>query len=486
MLTFDSKNRFAQQTWIYLVSISALMILALFSVGWLHPDEHFQILEFARWKLEPSNSAPLPWEFHYRMRPAVQPALVVALSELMSLADIRDPFMVAMILRFLSGILSFAALWRIYRLYATEIPDPLLRRQFTLMSFLLWFTLYLAVRFCSETWSGAIFVIAFTTPFMSRTHGNLRYLVTGLLLGCAFIIRYQTGFMIVGFLAWLLFIRKEKLIPLFLMVTGFLAAVVIGVLIDRWFYGEWVLTAWNYFQQNILADKISGFGIEPWYFYFTELTNEMIPPFSIVIILAFLIVFILRRKDLLTWTLLPFILVHIVIGHKETRFLFPLAWFVPVMMLKGTEIISSFFGNNWIRTRFSKIIMTVFWVTNFILLFILFFIPADRQVNLYHYLYQSEEPSTLYYLDENPYQRALQVEFYRKPGLTFTEVSNIEVLDTVQGTCFLALKTSKPDLSKFQKKKVRRVYSTLPESVKYINFNHWLDRTRVWYIFRLD
>lgn len=467
-------------------SALALLILALFSVGWLHPDEHFQILEFARWKLDPSNPAPLPWEFHCRMRPSVQPALVVALSRGMSLAGIRDPFALTMLLRLLSGALSFVALWRIHRWYESQISGPAMKHQFLLLSFLTWFTLYLAVRYSSETWSGALFVIGFTMPFPGNTAGKYRFLIAGLLLGCAFIIRYQAGFMVAGFVLWLFFIRKEKPLHLLILAAGFLAAFAAGILADRWFYGEWVMTVWNYFEQNIVADKISGFGLQPWYFYLTEPGKELIPPFSILILLAFLLVFLFRWKDPLTWTLLPFVLVHFAIGHKEIRFLFPLAWFVPVMLIKGAEIVTSRYGSGWMKARISRILMTVFWFTNFVLLTVLFFIPADKQANLYRYLFRQKGPVTLCYMEENPYERGLLVEFYRNPRLTFAEVHGVESLDTVRGACYLAVKTANPDLSKLKGRRARRVYSSLPGSARYINFNHWLDRTKVWHLFRLE
>ncbi len=42
----------------------ALHVLgAWFSAGWQHPDEHYQIIEFARYLLGEISSDGLPWEF---------------------------------------------------------------------------------------------------------------------------------------------------------------------------------------------------------------------------------------------------------------------------------------------------------------------------------------------------------------------------------------------------------------------------------------
>lgn len=112
--------------------------------------------------------------------------------------------------------------------------------------------------------------------------------------------------------------------------------------------------------------------------------------------------------------------------------------------------------------------------------------PADEQVNLYRVVHRHPEPVTLYYIRENPYRRALMIGFYRKPGLTTTEVTNVEALDTLRGTCFLAMKTSRQGLTALKHRKVHLVYSSLPEFVKRFNINNWLDRTQVWYLYRLE
>jgi phosphatidylinositol glycan class B len=120
-----------------------------------------------------------------------------------------------------------------------------------------------------------------------------------MLLGLSFIFRYQTGFLIAGLIMWYLFIRKDIGKTIFI-ILGIIFLFGIGILIDRWFYGQWTLTTWNYFNLNILQNRVSDFGIHPWWYYFERTFMQGIPPFSIVFILSFIVVFIYKRKDLLT------------------------------------------------------------------------------------------------------------------------------------------------------------------------------------------
>src|ERR1043165_6338265 len=105
-------------THIYLISAGFLLLASVFSVGYYHPDEHFQILEFAALKLHLTTADQLPWEYQYSMRPAIQPALAVLVFNVFSFLHADNPFTIAMILRMMSGALSFLAMHLMYKAYA--------------------------------------------------------------------------------------------------------------------------------------------------------------------------------------------------------------------------------------------------------------------------------------------------------------------------------------------------------------------------------
>ena len=150
-------------------------------------------------------------------------------------------------------------------------------------------------------------------------------------MGFSFLFRYQAGFMIVGFAAWLLFIEKEKLKYLITFSLVILSIIGAGVLVDIWFYGEFTFSAYNYFYENIMLNKAQDYGVDPWWSYITAFIERAIPPFSILFLGAFGILFYFKWKNPLTWVLVPFILIHFVLSHKELRFLFPMVYFLPII-----------------------------------------------------------------------------------------------------------------------------------------------------------
>lgn len=95
-----------------------------------------------------------------------------------------------------------------------------------------------------------------------------------------------------------------------------------------------VLSAWNYFEENLLLGKSKSFGVEPWYCYIIQTFLQAIPPFSLAPILGTMIYQFMFRKSITTWVVLPFLLVHFLIGHKEARFLYPILFLTPYMMIK--------------------------------------------------------------------------------------------------------------------------------------------------------
>lgn len=462
------------------------MAIAILSVGYLYPDEHFQILEFAALKLNLTQKENLPWEFHYQMRPSIQPLMVVLTHKFTGFFGTQNPFSITSFLRVLSATVSFLGMWLMYSVYSHEIRNDILQKWFLYLSFLLWFAIYNNVRFSSETWSGSIFIIAYSY-FLARQpeKPKLCFLITGLLLGFSFVFRYQAALLIAGLFCWCVFIRKERLVHLLLMSLGITISILIGIIIDRWFYGVWTFTAWNYFQQNILLDKVSGFGVEPWYFYFEDVFIRAIPPFSLVYILSFLILFIFKRKDPLTWIIMPYLLFHFFIGHKETRFLFPLIGFVPIIVIKAIEATSYKLGKDITENAFLHFFAKVFWIFNLIFLLLCAFNPADNQIYLFKKIY-TDYPSrtTLYYKEENPYRRALDIGYYKRADLAIKRVASWnQVTNDPSGIKLIVTRKKDPaDLFIMNKK---LIYSSYPEWIRKFNINNWVDRTNFWYLYEI-
>lgn len=470
--------------YIYILSIIVLVITAFFSTGYHHFDEHFQILEFAGLKLNMTVAGNLPWEYNYQMRSAIQPVVVVVLYNFLNIFGLYNPFTIALFLRLLSAAVAFLGMYMIYKTYNKTILNDTLKKWFLLLSFFLWFMIYNNVRFSSENWAGSILLIAFSLLNIKQRPNRYYYLYIGLLLGLAFLFRYQAGFLIAGLILWVLFIKKNISNAVFLTL-GVIFLIGIGIIIDRWFYGEWTLTTWNYFNQAILQNKISGFGVDPWWYYFEIVFIKAIPPFSIIFIVSFIIVFIYKRKDLLTWTILPFLLIHFIIGHKEIRFLFPVIGFLPVVIIKSFEIIQEKWNKTFLDNTFVRVFAKLFLIANFISLLIIAFKPADNQISLYKRLYNDyKTPTTLYYTDDNPYHRILDINFYKRKNLDVIKISSVNEINSDVNKNQLFVTKDRNTVNDI-KMKNKLIYSTFPDWIKIFNFNKWIERSKCWYVYEL-
>jgi phosphatidylinositol glycan class B len=470
--------------YIYFLSLIILIITAFFSTGYYHFDEHFQILEFAGLKLKMTVAANLPWEYQYQMRPAIQPAIVVLMSHLLNISGVNNPFTIALFSRLLSAAMAFLGMYLIYNAFIKTILNDILKYWFAILSFFLWFMIFNNVRFSSENWSGSIFLIAYSLLNIKQSPNRLFCFYAGMLLGLSFIFRYQTGFLIAGLIMWYLFIRKDigKTVSI---IFGVILLFGIGILIDRWFYGKWTLTTWNYFNLNILQNRVSDFGIHPWWYYIERTFMQGIPPFSIVFILSFILVFIYKRRDLLTWTLFPFLLIHFIIGHKEIRFLFPVIGFVPIVIIKSVEIIQTKWCETFPDNKFVRIFAKLFWIVNIIMLLIIAFSPADGQIALYKKLYSDYSgPATLYYSEDNPYNRVLDINFYKRPTLEVKKLNSIDELVLNNARKVLFVKKDKNIVNGI-KAQNKLIYFSFPDWIKRFNFNDWMSRSNCWYIYEL-
>lgn len=473
-----------KEKYIYILSIIILVITAFFSTGYHHFDEHFQILEFAGLKLNMTVAGNLPWEYHYQMRPAIQPAVVVVIYNFLNIFGIDNPFTIALFLRLLSAAIAFLGMYMIYKTYNKKILNDTLKKWFLLLSFFLWFMIYNNVRFSSENWSGSIFLIAFSLLNIRQHPNKFYYLYIGLLLGLAFLFRYQVGFLIAGLILWYL-LNKKNIGNAIFLTLGMIFLIGIGIIIDRWFYGEWTLTTWNYFNQAILQNKAADFGIDPWWYYFEIVFIKAIPPFSIIFIVSVVVVFIFKRKDLLTWTIFTFLLIHFIIGHKEIRFLFPVIGFLPIIIIKSFEIIQERWNSTISDKKVVMIFAKLFLIANFIALLIIAFKPADNQISLYRKLYNDyKAPTTLYYTGDNPYHRILDINFYKRKNLDVIKINSVNEInfDANKNHLFVTKNLDTVNNIITQKK---LVYSTFPDWIKAFNFNKWIERSKCWYVYEL-
>jgi len=492
-----SREPFSNYRKLIIIGIVIHIITAIFSVGYYHVDEHFQILEFTSLKLGIAQEDELPWEYQDRLRPALQPTFAFVLIKIMNLIMLDNPFFHATILRLISAILSLYCMYLLIRSLSPEIRPEFLIKWYIFLSLMIWFLPYLHVRFSSENWAGLFFWIGFALLNLKNKEGqisdssNLNVLFAGLIFGLSFILRFQVGLLIGGYILWLIFIKKEKWATLALLSTGIMLFIFIGTLIDCWFYNEWTITAWNYFKVNILEGKTTEFGIEPWWYYIEEIMIKGSPPYGVVIIISTIFIWYKYPKHMLTWISIPYIAVHLLIGHKELRFLFPLVNIIPFMIILSIQSVKedqSFLKLKNLLNAFKKPLLILFMIINSILLFVVSIKPADMQIYLYQYLYNTYDPekTEIISLGRGPYHRAVPVNFYKKKALKLKRFDNVQAINeyilTKDKTMLYATKSSELD-SSLNLINCSQVYQLLPPGVKYYNINNWVERTHFWTLY---
>jgi GPI mannosyltransferase 3 len=306
-----------------LILAGVTIITAWFSNTFYFPDEHYQILEFMSHKLGITPASELPWEFEARIRPWLQPLLYFLIARPLMALGLTDMFAIAFVLRLVTGLFSVFALAIFARAVMETLKDEAEKRAFALYLPFFGFLPYLFVRTASETLSAGFVAIA--VALVMRASSARLLAVAGLMCGLAFEARYQTAVLGLGVFAWLALVARVGIRGLAAFVGGGLIALVLGALANRWGYGAWVFPPWDYFQVNIVQGVAArNFGSEPVFAYLYLLPAQIFFAITLVLMAAMLAMWLRGSRHVLTWASLPFVLLHVMVAHKEARFLFPL------------------------------------------------------------------------------------------------------------------------------------------------------------------
>ena len=465
---------------IILFGVLVHLVAAYFSAGWHHPDEHYQLLEFAYSIDHPIPSSDLPMEYAAQMRPSFQVWLSYGCMKVCSLFGINNPFTISFLLRFLIALLSMFTAIKLHE--KLQFDNEKLNRIHLLLSITSWIAVYVHVRFSSETLSAIFFVLGIL-PFLSDSSKKQLFL-GGILLGLSFITRFQAGFFIAGLGLYYLLIKRAQFLHIISVAAGFLLSFALGFYLDSLFYGNPVLSAWNYFDQNIFHQVAASFGTEPFYWYFTTAFEKLIPPYSLIVIIGFFLLMVKKRKEPISWAVWAFVLFHSVVGHKEFRFLFPLAFFVPYMILLGWDFLWNL-SQEVNHKRFMRALDRFFFPINALVLVLIMLKPAHELAPLYEFVYD-EIPagSTLYYEKSDPYLSGKnEARFYLAQDVKREKWNPDSLQASTGATYLLSEEWNVPSLPNGLQAELK--YSSIPEWMANFNFNHWLERSNCYKVYEL-
>jgi GPI mannosyltransferase 3 len=475
------------------------LVAAWFTIGFHHPDEHYQIVEMASYKLGQTPANMLPWEFAARMRPGLQPFISFVLLKCYYATGADNPYTFSFLLRLLSTGLAFVTAIRFHLTVRDSIRSEALQRLHLFLSVLAWGLVYLHVRFSSENWSAMCF--AWAIIFLLR-ESKMRYWWFGLFAGLSFVFRFQSGFFIAGAGLWMLLAAKTKFPDLVRAAAAFLLVFGLGAVADRWLYGEWVLSSWAYLDQNIIQNKAAGFGTEPWYWYLIQALQLTIPPFSLVLLFGIAALILYRPRHILSWSIIAFLLGHFAVGHKEFRFLFPLAFFLPFIAVTALEYWQLLFPRLQQRKgyrTFVRVFTITFWIVNGAALLLMSLKPANDNVAFNKYLYDDIKESTIviYSTNLSPCLSDQKKGWFFKNRL----IMSYPIKDVRNDTTWLQGKRvmifSEHPFRKdepifqhggtfFDSSRTSLHYSNLPRWIYHFNYNNWIERSNCYSLYLLD
>lgn len=375
-----------------------LVCAAALSEGWVQPDEHFRVLEPAHKIVY--GFATLPWEFNSEF-PLVSYLLGVLHAPILwatknlALSGSAEAFA----LRAFSALFASTRVIAFYKLLPYFGLDPKRHKLYTLLfafgpsvplyavrtsqenwatTALLWAALLFARLAAGasqgerqyecqgelhdvspvNSWSalreraGRIFKAApgVVTPAKNQSQQHEQHqqyqqqqlptwsvgtaVGLGVLIALIFSFRFQAGFSAAGLgLLCLIAFGARRTFPVLVGVG--LGLVPLG-LVDFLYTGTPFLPAWNYLSYALGGEEGGNvWGTDPWTFYVGNYFSNWYPPFSPLLLWPLALGCF--YNPLLFAICIPFLGVHFLIGHKETRYLSPMLPFLYLASFVGFE-----------------------------------------------------------------------------------------------------------------------------------------------------
>lgn len=472
------------------VGLVVFLITSFTSIGYHHSDEHWQLLEFANFKLGRSPAHSLASEYRREMRSAFQPAVAYAAITLCESVDIKNPFTIALVLRIISSLLAWLAFAMLVLKSRQLGIFESSKKMLALVSLLLWFIPYTSCRFSNENWSGFLFCFGLLVVATAEKYTPTQFFFSGLLVGLSYLCRFQIVFAILGLLVWLLFIKQIQLQKVLILICGFLLMVGVGFILDKWFYGHFTFTAYNYFYVNLVEGVAASFGVSPWWFYFQMILESAAAPLSVLILIIYFFSLYKQPTHLVHIVVLFFLVGHSLVGHKELRFLFPMVFFLPILLVLGYQKAMERWKDIVVK-KWSRLFLRIVVIENSVLLIVIvFFKPAEETTLFNRFVYElaSKQSVTIFYLKEDPYQFGDQRQYFYFPkGLTLKKIENEFSLAEFKRSNTTE-KILVYDDAFFPSEGVKlligkNVYRTFPEWITRFNVGNWVSRAKAWSLY---
>lgn len=464
-----------------ILSFAIHCLASYFSVGFYSQDEHFQILSPVEFLLGINdNLFEEIWEFSedYRIRPWFQSYLYFYIIKSLQFLSVENPFIWIFFIKILFSLLSLATLILFYLNFKNRLFVDNNFNRFLILLFC--FYPFFHSRTSSENLGMSFFIIGILIfDYLIHSKNNKKYfyytIFTGIFFGLAIITRYQILIFVVGIYLWVLIFSFSYNNIRSLLIIGFniILVLIFGLVFDTFGYQKINITYYNYFHANFISGMLNFFGKEPWWYYFLEIPKSFFPPIGLIFLISFIYLTFKKFNNLIIFISLFYLLVFIIIGHKELRFLFPLLFFSPFFIC--------IFLDSLIKSKFVNFIKILLIFFNLVFLIIFSIIPATEQVGLYKYIYNNKnELTNIFYEDDNPYLIAgLNPKLYTHYLPEISKLNNLKENDK-----FYLITRNQLIVKSYSHLKCLKKYSVYPDFI-YINPN-WKKHKFNWYLFHCN
>ncbi len=513
------------------VSLLLIAVAAYNSYGFFQFDEHYQVVEFAGYKLGKAPASDMPWEFRSQIRPWLQPGMYYLAARTLIAVGVENPFYLTGAFRMISGAIGWLAIvslmlsanvllqggwaagtkWQLEAPSAGGAPSAFFadsRRLVVMLLATLWLLPYLAVRTSSESLSSDFFTLGVATliltsfemsdaPGQSSTRriSLIGSLIAGCSFGLAFEFRFQIAFAVIGVVMWMAFFSGERIsrraINIALVSCGVLAMVGLGTVVDRWGYGQWTIVPWNYFHKDIVEGRPNLDSTDPIWGYFVKLLSTPLLPITLLWTAVMLATWIRFPRHLVTWGTAPFFVVHSIVPHKELRYLFPMALlgtfaFALAVAPKSSRPWPAWMARFWqMRTRWPAKMLAVI---NVAALAYACFVAREPSLNFQRYLID-HYPSgcTLFVLGDqtrSPFENVGATMYFHRPAnFVVRRVHDEHELATKLSSCDGACLVVRDRLGDWPTPgsidaTADLVYRTYPAWVERFNWFNWLSNSK--------
>ena len=461
------------------------IISAFYTIGFYSDDEHFQILEIAAYLLGINNVAIedttgyyWEWREHIRMRPWLQPYIYFKLIIFFQYLSINDPFVWTLIIRIISSLIGYLSIIYLFFTFQNKFFNENYKFN-TFIFFSFWFYPFLHSRTSSENLGITLFIISICLIYrliISKeiNFNYFKFIFASFLFGISMVIKFTLVFTTIPFYIWVLIFRF-KFSTITILTSVIFICLGIGIAIDSYFWGFLTNTYYQFYKFNLSDElgRLNDFGIDPWYFYITEISKQLAPLLSIVFLAGLFLYWFKNKFDLISWLTLSTLIIFSIIGHKEIRYIFPIYIFAPFFVSYLLDHIKNAYILN-----FSK---TIIIISNILFLILTLFIPPNTKVGVYKFIFDNiNNNEKIYYIDENPYQiNNMEPYFYTK-FLTPINAYNASEEDN-----YWIVTNNYNNIKKLDDKNCSKKYSTLPDIIFNINKN-WKRLKLNWYIYYCD